>query len=271
MSFRPHALVLLILSGVQFAGTLPASAQNPGTPPVTTNVVVDKVRRELMSQMLPVLGRFVPKRAGVVAARVAGPLQTFLVEVGDRVKAGDVIAELVTASFIAERDRYAADVATAKAKVESQRERVGLVEQELDRIKGLRKSPAFTPAKFEDKEREAATAESQLAEAHANLKSAEAALQLAEIQLKNGEILAPYGGIVTQRHTESGAYVRPGDPIVNMIDDENLEIEADIPVQLVSGLTPGRKLTATLDQMPGLAVTVRAVIPEENPRSRTRR
>ncbi len=266
---RSLALAAPLIVGVALP-VLAQQATQPAPPPATV-VGVDTVRKEQLSQTVPVIGRFVATRTGVIAARVAGPVASFDVEVGNRIEAGGRIARLVDDAFVAERNRYAADAATASAKIATQRSRLRLVQQELDRLIQLRTSPAFSQAKLDDKEREAATAKSELSEAEAALKAAEANLQLASIALRNTEIKAPYGGIVTLRQTEAGAYVRPGDPVMTLLDDKNLEIEADVPAIRVGGLTPNRLLAAKTDENKDLAVAVRAVIPDENPRTRTRR
>ncbi len=70
----------------------------------TTAVRVDTVVMEPLSQTVPVIGRLVARQAGVVAARINGPIEEFMVEVGDRVEAGDVIAVLNRDLLTARRD-----------------------------------------------------------------------------------------------------------------------------------------------------------------------
>ena len=69
--------------------TAPARAQE-GVP-----VVVDRIVAETSQQSVPVIGRFISRQAGPVAARISGPVAEFKVDVGDRVAQGDVLAVLV--------------------------------------------------------------------------------------------------------------------------------------------------------------------------------
>jgi len=55
-----------------------------------------------------------------------------------------------------------------------------------------------------------------------------------------------------------------------MISDDNLEIEADVPFQRLSGLTQGRGVDITLDDGSHHRAEVRAILPSENPLTRTR-
>ena len=236
-----------------------------------TQVGADIVRTEPLSQTVHVIGRFVPNQAGQVAARVAGAVDHFIVEVGDQVKQGDQIAILVSNTFIWERNRRNAEVSNAKARLATSRSRLQLLDQEMKRIQGLKDSPAFSPARLNDKQQENVSAKSEVSESQAMLKAAEAELQLGEIALANTVIRAPYAGVIIDRHTEAGSYVREGDPMVTMLDHNNLEIEADVPANRISGLEVGRVLDANMAGGTNLRAIVRAVIPDENSRTRTRR
>lgn len=265
--YRAVASSLAIL----LALSVPAFAQDAKQAPKAKAVGMDTVRVEPLRQTVPVIGRFVPHQSGVVAARVAGPVDKYLVEVGDRVKAGDVLAVLVDNSFVWERNRRKADVASARASLETARASLQLLDQELKRLEGLKESPAFSPARLNDKRQETIRAKSQIGEATADLKSAEADLELGEIALANTKIRAPYDGVIVERHSEAGAYVRDGDPVVTILDDNNMEIEADVPANRIPGLTEGRELEARVEDGTPVKAIVRAVIPDENPRTRTRR
>ena len=82
-------------------------------------------------------------------------------------------------------------------------------------------------------------------------------------------IKAPYDGVVTRRLVSPGAYVRLGDPVVALIDDSALEIEADVPVEQLGALETGATIDGVIAGKRKTA-TVRAVVPEENPLTRTR-
>ncbi|MEX0694924.1 MAG: efflux RND transporter periplasmic adaptor subunit [Rhodospirillales bacterium] len=250
---------------------IPVDAQKKPAVPAAKAVGMDTVRIESLRQTVPVIGRFVPHQSGVVASRVSGPVDKYLVEVGDRVNTGDVIVMLVDNVFIWERNRRMADVDSAKAALQTSRASLHLLEQELDRLKGLKDSPAFSPARLSDKTQETIRAKSEVSESSAQLKSAEANLQLGEIALANTAIRAPYAGVIIERHSEAGAYLREGDPVVSLLDHNNLEIEADVPANRISGLDEGRELAAVMEDGNTLKAIVRAVIPNENPRTRTRR
>ena len=84
---------LAMLLPILFALSSAASAQEEGAAEAPAQFVrVDPVSLEPLSQSVPVIGRLVATRAGEVAARVAGAVEAFFVEVGDRVAKGDALA-----------------------------------------------------------------------------------------------------------------------------------------------------------------------------------
>ena len=233
-------------------------------------VVADQVIKEPMTQTFPVIGRFVAKRSGVVASRTKGPVNKILVDVGDRLEKGDIIASLVTDAIIWQKKLKEAIVKEKSAAVRTANAEIALVKQELKRLKNLRRSAAFSQARFDDKRQQVVKAESAAAEALANLQQVRADLKLTEISLYNTQIRAPFGGVVSKRYTDSGSFLNVGDPVVNLIDDKSLEIEADVPSSRISGLFPGTPVLGQIDNTHSVPAKVRALVPEENPLTRTR-
>lgn len=226
--------------------------------------------REPLSQTVPVIGRLVARQAGEVSARIDGPIEKFLVEIGDRVETGQVIAVLNRDALQARRDLAAGRLAEAHAEMSSQQAEEALARQEFERLEGLKKSAAFSQARYEDSRQNVAIAGAKVRRAASAVASAEAELRLYELNLSYAEIRAPYDGVVTRRMSEAGSYVQIGDPLVYLIADRTLEIEADVPFQRLSGLTVGTAVAVTLDDGSRHQATVRAALPSENPLTRTR-
>lgn len=257
---------LLAFAGLTFAGLAsPLLAQQDGAP-----VRIDAVRSEPLTQTVPVIGRLVAQQAGSVAARINAPILQFRVQVGDRVAAGDLLARLDSATLEAERDLAAAGLALAQAELATKRAQTVLAGQELQRIEGLKTSAAFSQARFDDARQQVAIAEAGAREAEASVTSARATLRMAEINLGYAELTAPYDGVIARRLSEAGAYAREGDALIEMIGDHSLEVEADVPANRLQGLMPGTELDGRLDDGTPFVAAVRAIIPDENPLTRTR-
>ena len=247
----------------------PVLAQN------ATLVGVDAVRTEPLKQTVPVIGRLIAEHSGVIAARISGPIGEMVVKVGDRVEKGDIIALLVDDAQHWNVQLSKAEAKEAEAALQTAKTIYDLRVQEQKRLNRLKESAAFSEARLADKKLEATSAKSTVAESEAALVRNHANLKLAEINLYNTKVRAPFSGIISKRHTDVGAYVNIGSPVVDLIDDSHLEIEASVPAIRIKGLTPGTVVTFSLEgalaeDPTKLAATVRAVIPDENPLTRTR-
>src|SRR5918996_5643558 len=233
-------------------------------------VEVDPVRTEPLSQTTPVIGRIVTQQQGPVAARVAGLVDRVGVEVGDRVEKGQPLIWLDSEPLSFALDLARAEHGAMLAELETTLRELQLLQGELERITGLRNSAAFSKAQLVDKQNEIEVARSRIGQARARLDQSRANLELKARDLEDAVIRAPFAGVVSLRHVSAGAYIQVGNPVVNLIDDQQLEIEADVPSDRVSGLAPGTTVAITLDDGSIHQADVRAVVPEENPLTRTR-
>lgn len=233
-------------------------------------VRVDTVRTVPVSQTVPVIGRVVSRQAGPVASRINGPVEAFMVDVGDRLEQGETIAVLGTQTLRLARDLDASRLREAEARLKTEQAKLALAQQTLRRFERLQDTNSASRSQYEDARQNVAIAAGNIAEAEAAIRSARVALDLAETRLSDTEIKAPYAGVITQRLTETGAYVQIGEDLVRMVADRALEIEADVPFRRVGGLVPGVELRVALDDGSEHIATVRAMVPEENRLTRTR-
>ena len=160
-------------------------------------VGVDEVRHEPLVQTQPVLGRFVARQGGEVAARTEGPVTEMRVEVGERVVLGDVLAVLDLDRLQLQVDLAKAGEREMSALLQSARAELAKRRQDLERLDGIRESAAFSQARYDNAVQDAVVAESSVAAAAAGLARARASLKIAEDDLASGTVVAPYDGVVT--------------------------------------------------------------------------
>lgn len=236
-----------------------------------TLVQVDKVHIVPIVQTVPLVGRLIAVRSGVVAARIDAPVEEMKVDVGTRVKKGALIATLTDDRLKWEREQKAAELAGVIAAVDTANARLELAEQELRRYAELRDSAAFPRARFEDKRVDVNRLRTEIIESKSKVERARATLHLTETELSYTKIRAPYDGTITRRHTETGAYIKVGQAVFSMVSDTNLEIEVDVPANRIAYLKPGVTTQFQLDRTgKKFQAVLRAIVPEEDPRTRTR-
>lgn len=235
-----------------------------------TLVELGEVTREPLIKIIPITGRMVASQRSDIAARIKGYVARVRVEIGDRVKKNQVLAQLDTSRLKLEAELKAAEVLQARAKWKSAQAQVDLQKLVLKRLERLRKSAAFSQARYDDKRQEVVKAQSAVDEAAAALKRARASRDLARIDLKDATIRAPYSGVVLNKHVSPGTYVNAGSRIISLLDDEHMEVEADVPSDRLSALKSGSRVVLHIDPKTKIQATVRAIIPDENPLARTR-
>jgi RND family efflux transporter MFP subunit len=259
-----YAFALVCLLALLGFAQTPVAAQQPSL------VHVEEVRYEPLTQTVPVIGRVISLQTGDVAARVAGPVEKFVARVGERVTKGQVVAVLDSETLKADRDLAESELTEAQAEHKIWVAELDVANTEFKRQQGLRKSTAFSQARFDDASKKVAVAESKVQRALANIAIRKAALKRKVIDVEYAEVRAPFEGVVIRRYTDEGDYVDRGERVLRIIGDRNLEIEAEVPSQRLSGLEVGRTVQIMLDDDSKHEATVRAILPSENPLTRTR-
>ena len=233
-------------------------------------IFVETVAKSRVTETAPVIGRFVALQHGAVAARVRGTVAEVFVDVGTRVKAQDVLAKLDVRRLDTAKSINVARLKEAAGSLRAARAQLKLIGDELRRNKKLRGSAAFSSARLTDKRNEYTKFESEVAEKEAAVSSARANLRMAEIDLDYANIRAPYDGVVAERNVSLGNFVRVGDAVVTLVNDSDLEVEVNIPQSRLKGIVPGTKVTIRFGNGLLSEAVVRAIVPEEDPSTRTR-
>lgn len=233
-------------------------------------IFVETVYKSKVTEFMPIIGRFVALQYGAVAARVKGTVANIPVKVGTRVKMQDVLAKLDVGRLNIAKALARAKLKEAEGSLRAARAQLKLTGEELRRQKKLKGSAAFSKARLTDKRNEYAKFESQVAEKEAVVLSAKANLQMAEIDIKYAEIRAPYDGVVAERHVSIGNFVRVGDAVITLVDDSNLEVEANVPQSRLSSIIPGTRVRFHFGKGSVRDAVVRAIVPAEDSPTRTR-
>lgn len=232
-------------------------------------VFIDRVISEPMAQTMPILGRIIANESGVVATRIAERIKAIKVKVGARVRKGDVLALMSSDQLKNKAALKAAELKRVEAKMKNQFANLQKKQQARKRILALRGSSAFRLDREQNSQRDLEMADSSLKEAEAEVLSAQSSLEMTKLNLNDAIIRAPYPGIIIATHKVPGNYARIGDPIVTILNDHDLEIEADIPTVRAMELAPNTQVRAKLQNGTILNALVRVIIPQENLQTRT--
>ena len=159
-----------------------------------------------------------------------------LVEEGDPVTAGQLLARLHTQRLQAAWERAQAEVVAARAEEHS-------AHLSYERIRSLAKSKL---ASREDED----MAEAKSLVATAQVAAAEAALAEAGQALKDAELYAPASGIIRQRIVEPGDFVTPQTPVVTLALMEPVWVRTYLPESYLGAVKPGFEARISTDSYP---------------------
>lgn len=254
------ATICIALMSVQIVNAQPRAA----------SVGVQIVEQRELSETVPVFAEIVTARNGAVASRVAGSVEQIHVLAGSVVQKDDILVELNRDLLSITVRQARAQIAEAEASVATGEVRLASAQTTFNRVDALRDSASFSQGRFDDVQSEVAVARAQLAEAQARLESSKAQLAEAEYQLERSTIRAPFSGVVLDVETIPGAFIQAGTAVVTILDTESFEIEASIPARFVEFLQPGQQVQGALETGAKLDLRLRAVLPVEDPSTRTR-
>lgn len=256
-----------------------ASKPAPVVVPPPSVTVATAQTRDLVETVL-MTGTLVPREEVYVAAEIDGLAVTeVLVEEGDRVEAGAVMARLSTTTLDVQDAQLAATLSRAEAAIlqagaQINEAEAGLlqVEQSFERIQTLRRTGTVTAAAFDDVSAQrtaaiarVATARQGLALAEAEKASALASRRDLEVRRARTEIKAPFAGIVTRKTIRLGqiASMASG-PLFTLIRDGAIELEADASETTIERIREGQVVKVVTAGGNTVEGRVRLVAPEVN-------
>lgn len=215
----PSGIPVRRLSLVLLLGALAACDSGPPpAPPEIRPVRVIAVERSTGGEVVSLTGTVQAETEVNLAFRIDGRMTERLVNVGDMVKPGQVIARL-------NRDNEENGVRAARAAVAAARAQTTEAENNYWRQAELLRDGWTTRVRYD----QAAQARQS---ARSALDAAEAQLSIAETRLGYTELVSDVNGRVTQRGAEPGEVVQPGRMIVQVARDEGRDAVFDVPPAL---------------------------------------
>lgn len=219
------------------------------------------------------IGTVEAQRAFLIGPTSAGRVKRVLVDVGDTVRSGQMLAEMEpvdldtrVTSMAASVDRERSAVAAAEAQVRDARSRQDLAATEAGRTAELGREGLVSQSAVDVAQQarqsaaaQVAAAEAALAGARRNLARLNADLQGTQQQRVNIVLSAPADGVVTSRDAEPGSTVIAGQPVLELEDPRTLWIAVRLDQGRSEGLRVGLPATITRRADPRTPLTGRVV------------
>jgi len=208
-------------------------------------------------QRVNVSGTVTSPRDALLSTAVAGLVAELAVDEGHRVRAGEPLLKL---------DAELAELALERARAEVRQHETALD----DARRRFSEAEKVGPEK--------GIARTQIESLRAEVASDEAALAAARVAaaeqralVDRHTLVAPFDGVISQRFTELGEWVNPGDGLVELVATANLRFDFRVAQNYYRELTPDAPIQITLDALPGGSLNGRidSIVPVKNPGGRT--
>lgn len=218
-----------------------------------TTVYVEAARQEALGQVVKASGEIDPRLKVNISAHVVGKIEKLFVEEGDRIEKGQPFLRLEQEAFIAERDRWAAQLRRAETEVRQSQVSLADSRLKLDRAKRLETEGIITREQLESSQLAETSAELHLQDSREAVEQAQANLVKARDDLSKTTIYAPLSGRVVKLNAEEGEVVVSGTmnnagSVIGIIADlSEILANVDVDETEIVEIRPGQPATVQVD------------------------
>lgn len=244
----------LLALGMIAAGTMAAVvAANAQAPRVATGV----------SEMAPIVNRVrlsgtvVSPRTAQLSSDLGGLVKDVMVDLGDRVSAGDPLVQL-------DASLESLQLKSAEASTREAREELADAQRRVRIAQRLAENDNLPQNELDARE-----AALRIAEAKVDRLEAEEGRWRARVERHT--IAAPFTGVITSRSAEAGEWINPGDAVVELVDIDHLRVDAAVPQRYFPELGEDPDVTLHFDALPDREVDAEVIarVPLSDPTART--
>lgn len=230
--------------------TLAASERTP-------LVAVSTAQTETVIKQIPLTGTITSAKVAHLSAQVSGQVETVEVEVGDRVKAGDILLQLDSEIETFTLQSFQAETEQARAELADARRRY----KDAERLKEQNSISANAIRLLQ--------AEVEIDIAALNRQLAEERKQQARVDRHT--LKAPFAGVISERLAEEGEWITPGNPVLTLVSIDDLRVDFRVPQEFYSRINAQSAITVSLDALPNKKFNgkIDAVVPVSDPSART--
>jgi RND family efflux transporter MFP subunit len=221
--------------------------------------------------VLQATGYVTARREATVSAQITGTVTDVLIEEGDHVRAGQILAHLDSTAQRAQLEQAQAQYHAAQATLGQTEVQLAQAERDLTRQEGLTARQLTSQQALENAQTLVATARAQVEIQRKQVELGAASVQAAQVQFNYATVRAPFDGVVIAKSAQVGEIVSPFSAgggftrtgIGTIVDMGSLEIEVDVNETYLDRIVPGQGAQAVLDGYPSWTIPahVIAIIP----------
>jgi membrane fusion protein (multidrug efflux system) len=249
--------------GEQAASAAPAQAP--------TSVSIAPVSGVDEPVTLEATGSFQPAESSNVAPEASGRVVATPVDVGQFVKAGQVLIRIQGVDAGLRLDEARAAIARAEANLRLTESQNALAQTTAERYAALLATGDVSRTVADQARTQAETSVQSVNTARATLAEVRAQAAQAEKAVSDVVVAAPFAGYISERSVSLGEYVQPSTSVVTLLEIDPLRLQLSIPGVQAGQVSVGQKVTARVDAFPDRAFdgTITAINPSVSAESRS--
>ena len=221
------------------------------------------------ASVLDATGYVVARRMATVSAKITGKVREVLIEEGQRVEEGQVLATLDPVDADAQRALAASQVNAAQSQIGSVQAQLKEAEANAARLGALVGQKLISRAQYEQSVAARDALRAQLATAQRNAQVARDGLRIADNGVDNTVVRAPFAGVVIAKSAQPGEIVSPLSAgggftrtgIGTIVDMQSLEVEVEVGEAFIGRVKPGMPTETILNayqdwKIPGKVIAI---------------
>jgi membrane fusion protein (multidrug efflux system) len=196
-------------------------------------------------------GPIVAEQQADIAAERAGRIASINVQIGDRVKAGQLLASLDDRLLRSQYESQKAHIASAQAQVHEWESEEDTAKSDLRRAALMRDEKIVSEETWEHAKYRVDETIAEVNRYHSEEAVAEADLNSASLQLEQSRVVAPFAGVVGRSSVRPSQEVKPGDVLFWITAEAPLRVLFTVPESAMAAFKTGKPLDLTTADYPG--------------------
>jgi len=246
--------------------TLVLASCGPSTNPDALGVKAGTPVLQTLKRTVELSGILAPEKTAVVYGKLSGQAARIAVDVGSRVKAGDILLEIDAHELAAQMAAAQAAVATTKQQaaqalvgIDTAKTNYDQAKRYLDRLNSLEDRSALSKNQLDD-----ATSKVELTQrawesaklqyktlSESSLAQAQAQVDVVQSNLANAVLRSPIDGVITNRNINPGELTNPSTALFAVAQIDRLKLQGTVAQDVVSLLNEGQSVQVIVDGLPG--------------------
>lgn len=252
-------LALAVLAACSAQSPESAAAAAPTQPPPAASASSGTANAAASEKSFAVSGPLIVEHQLDLLAQREGVVEKLLADVGTRVNAGDLLAELDDRQLATNLEAARAKTQGTEADLKSWQSEAKVLQSDYDRAQKLWDARLIPLEQYEHTKYKAEEEQWNVRRAEQDLVNSRAIQHSLELELEKTRIRAPFSGVLARRYVREGQQVARGDRLFWITGDGPLRMRFTLPERFIGRIRRGQELPLSTADLPGQSYKAKVV------------